>query len=117
MRKEISMGMSDFISRNALIEDLKWLKSVVNESSKNEVQDFIDRVESFPSAEVWIPVTERLPERNGEYLVCTIHDFYKTTKVAKASFKSNSGGFYGNGGHWSNVTHWMPLPEPPKGVA
>lgn len=44
--------MSDFISRNALIEDLKWLKTVVNESSKNEVQDFIDRVETFPKADV-----------------------------------------------------------------
>lgn len=45
------MGMSDFISRNALLDDLKWLKSVVNESSKNEVQDFIDRAESFPKAD------------------------------------------------------------------
>lgn len=43
--------MPDFISRNALIEDLKWLKSAVNEYSKNEVQDFIDRVETFPKAD------------------------------------------------------------------
>ena len=64
----------------------------------------------------WIPVSERLPDRNGEYLVCTFHDFYKTAKVKKASFKSGSGGFYGNGGHWSNVTHWMPLPKEPHGV-
>ena len=64
----------------------------------------------------WIPVSERLPDRNGEYLVCTFHDFYKTAKVAKASFKSGSGGFYGNGGHWSNVTHWMPLPKVPQEV-
>lgn len=108
------MGMSDFISRSALIEDLRWLKSVVNESSKNEVQDFIDRVENFPGVNEWIPVAERLPERSGFYLVCTVHEFYKTAKMAKAHFRS--GGFYGQGGHWSNVTHWMPLPELPKGV-
>lgn len=64
----------------------------------------------------WIPVTERLPDRNGVFLVCTKHDFYKTAKVAKATFKKNSRGFYGQGGYWSNVTHWMPLPEPPKGA-
>lgn len=105
----------DVISRSALIEDLKWLKSVVNESSKNEVQDFIDRVESFPEVDAvqkWIPVTEQLPERSGFYLVCTVHNFYKTANIAKAHF--HSGGFYGQGGHWSNVTHWMPLPDLPK---
>lgn len=64
----------------------------------------------------WIPVTERLPDRNGVFLVCAKHDFYKTEKVAKATFKKHSRGFYGQGGHWSNVTHWMPLPEAPKGA-
>lgn len=62
----------------------------------------------------WIPVKERLPERSGFYLVCTVHNFYKTANIAKAHFRS--GGFYGQGGHWPNVTHWMPLPELPKEV-
>lgn len=62
----------------------------------------------------WIPVKERLPEKSGYYLVCTVHEFYKTANIAKAHFRS--GGFYGQGGHWSNVTHWMPLPELPKEV-
>ena len=77
------------------------------------VADYL--IDNGVTIQKWIPVSERLPERNGTYLVCTFHDFYKTTKVAKASFKRNRGGFYGQGGHWSNVTHWMPLPEPPKG--
>lgn len=81
----------------------------------NNVADIL--IANGVTIQQWIPVSERLPERNGEYLVCTIHDFYKTKKVAKASFRRNRGGFYGNGGHWSNVTHWMPLPEPPKGAA
>lgn len=60
----------------------------------------------------WTPVTEP-PKKSGFYLVCTVHEFYKTANIAKAHFRS--GGFYGQGGHWSNVTHWMPLPELPKG--
>lgn len=63
----------------------------------------------------WIPITERLPDRSGAVLVCTRHEIYKTANIAKATFKKGSGGFYGQGGHWSNVTHWMELPEPPKG--
>ena len=51
----------------------------------------------------WIPVSERLPEvnvpvlvYNGEYV--DGREFYDLSYVSK----------YG-------VTHWMPLPEPPKG--
>lgn len=68
---------------------------------------------TFP---MWIPISERLPDRSSEVLVCTRHPFYKTTNIAKASFKKHNGGFYGHGGHWANVTHWMPLPQPPMEV-
>ena len=57
----------------------------------------------------WIPVTERLPELSGEYLVyCGEYDgicvlYYEILKT-KGKWRSN----------WKEVTHWMPLPEPPK---
>lgn len=61
----------------------------------------------------WIPVAERLPEKCEPVLVC--FDFMGG-KAVKASDR------YGkNGLLWSGipcggkVTHWMPLPEPPKG--
>ena len=31
----------------------------------------------------------------------------------KANYRNGS--WYGQGGKWSNVTHWMPLPKAPKG--
>lgn len=59
----------------------------------------------------WIPVTERLPEESGEYLaycgeydgICVI--YYEILKT-KSKWRTN----------WKEVTHWMPLPEPPKEV-
>ena len=57
----------------------------------------------------WISVEERLPERVGKYLVATFDrrvgignliDYYCDGELSFDSYK---------------VTHWMPIPEPPKG--
>lgn len=65
----------------------------------------------------WIPVTERLPEKSGEYLIArsrhqlcvhysaehqmfNCHDTFSPGDAVKVHL---------------DCTHWMPLPEPPKG--
>ena len=58
----------------------------------------------------WIPVTERLPEEEGEYLAyCGEYDgicvIYYDILVTKGKWRCK----------WKEVTHWMPLPTPPKG--
>lgn len=64
----------------------------------------------------WIPVTERLPEEEGEYLVTSVYQYYrdgrKTYKTTVDRWSRN-----GAGKEWvatSNDAHiaWMPLPEP-----
>lgn len=62
----------------------------------------------------WIPVTERLPEQNGWYLVYTKNKGDIARRTNKAHYDNHR--WHGNGGRWDNVTHWMPLPEPPKEV-
>lgn len=52
----------------------------------------------------WIPVTELLPEKHELVLVRS-----KLVKMKK-DFISNDGSWYITPG----VTHWMPLPTPPK---
>ena len=55
----------------------------------------------------WIPMTERLPEENGHYLVHAVGNGYCSTYIAlwngrfRADFEMP-------------ITHWMPLPQPPK---
>ena len=62
----------------------------------------------------WIPVTERLPEKSDYYLA-----FTDTDVVGVLPFSVQYGLFNaydGNGKeHYIDVTHWMPLPQPPKG--
>lgn len=74
-----------------------------------------------PTEPKWIPVTERLPEEEGWYLVYTTPN-REHKSINKAMFcKGDAWGDFepywrGAGGPWANVTHWMPLPEPPKEV-
>jgi hypothetical protein len=68
----------------------------------------------------WISVKDRLPEKDGEYLVR-----FDNKAIHNAEYESKCGSF----GYWLaimwdedadwfpyvGVTHWMPLPQPPKG--
>jgi hypothetical protein len=57
-------------------------------------------IDGIPSQNKWIPVKERLPEDNGDYLVTG-----RQGAVNKRRFQD--GRWYGN---WA-VLAWMPLPE------
>lgn len=71
-----------------------------------------DRLEVLEARQRWIPVTEKLPEDRFEVLVYTDryggrHEF--------AYYIHRLGAWYQNCALLiPNVTHWMPLPEPPK---
>jgi hypothetical protein len=62
----------------------------------------------------WIPVTERLPEQTSRCLVARWD--YVTDKPFIDILWSEKGVWWNrlHGGNYA-VTHWMPLPEPPKG--
>lgn len=55
----------------------------------------------------WIPVTERLPEENGHYLVHAVGNGYCSTYIAlwNGRFRAN---------FEMPIKHWMPLPQPPE---
>lgn len=57
----------------------------------------------------WIPVTERLPEAVVDVLVIRMGE------TPDIEFMLYDGTWVGDTPHSHQVTHWMPLPEPPKG--
>lgn len=84
----------------------------------------------------WVSVKDRLPEYPGHYLVCTsINYWHGGCMDINENHKYHPNGtpvgydgstmsvldcYYDVTGHWnracdSHVTHWMPIPEPPKG--
>ena len=69
----------------------------------------------------WISVEERLPENDANVLVYAIGN-NENSCIAMTSYTHNLHGFHIEGWrspwqyffHEHKITHWMPLPEPPK---
>ena len=70
---------------------------------------FRDGVESVQK---WIPISERLPEA-GETVLCLI----SSKECWVTTWNEIGDRMWSDGESWASetfVTHWMPLPEPPK---
>lgn len=121
--KDTNVPINDCISRQAAIEEAKkhWYKP-----------DIAGALAELPSAQQWIPVSERLPEEDlwtgdGKQLsnsvLMTVYDEndedlivdYGHTKDGEW-YSETADEFIECIADWK-VTAWMPLPEPWKGGA
>lgn len=76
-------------------------------------------IDNGVTVQEWISVKDRLPEE-GEYVLCVLKGFNYGGKIQVCKFvpadKFKDKPYFE---HFRNgfpsVTHWMPLPEPPKG--
>jgi hypothetical protein len=88
----------------------------------------VDDLHYLPTADVapraeWISVEERLPEVDGrQYLVwddvqATVKKrfFYRIPPNIPLETYPHIREYFGNVSDHKRFTHWMPLPEPPKG--
>lgn len=74
--------------------------------------EYIQQLEA--QAPKWISVKERLPER-GAPKGCLIYaDGYTCAADWSCDRYGDDWWFYVDGEYDPEVTHWMPLPEPPK---
>ena len=99
--------MNDLISRQAAIDKLKSIiadreyTSITDEAKEKIARKFFADI---PSAQRWIPCSERLPKKDGYYLTTTCYrqvyeDFWSEDHFDRTEA----------------VIAWMPLPEPYKG--
>lgn len=116
------MANDDLISRQAAIDaicehgvDLER-RGITVLAVVNHKQVTVDLLEKLPSAERWgrwIPITERLPEDEGQYLVSCDNDY----GVEIGRFYIDEDGERYFGCDWNDpddIKAWMPLPEPYK---
>lgn len=76
-----------------------------------EFQNSLDKEQSG-----WISVEDRLPSERMHCLIYCPQSFPKNIRVLSATFYDDNSTFYCDALESSHedVTHWMPLPQPPK---
>lgn len=71
----------------------------------------LELLEQQPKVGHWIPVSERLPEESGRYLISVLDGVGRRTTVAPYQPRYKAWTMTGRMAYWK-VIAWMPLPEP-----
>ena len=107
-------------------EKLVELLDIIIPPGQKTLGDVADHlIANGVTVQEWISVKDRLPETDGIYIVCDRrlngYPWIHTVGFRKASSSwcELHGVYYDDGyGRYSDqdkFTHWMPLPNPPKG--
>ena len=108
-------NMADLIDRQVIIDAVR--KCSVKEITpafilvdKAEVMTELMMLPSAQPDQKWIPCSERLPDKEGLYIVTNLND--KFSPVSSRYFNKRGDSSFWSGHPLSEVTAWMPLPEP-----
>ena len=71
------------------------------------VADYL--LDSGVTVQEWVSVDDRLPEDGDVVIICTNKNFVYAGELIGDTW------FLDNDSWTATVTHWMPLPQPPKG--
>lgn len=100
-------------------EDCGWRSPAVHGPGKEGKDRAYDKAMQRYTENPWISVKDRMPDKVGSYLVCVGTSVFTAnympahcaySQCVEAGFCSDLFGFT----KLLNVTHWMPLPKPPK---
>lgn len=83
---------------------------------KNRGFEYKKKTKQIMSKMEWISVNERLPEKDGSYLVWAPTSFPKNSHCVVAEFYMDNNKFYSESVEsvMPDVTHWCCLPEEPN---
>ena len=123
----------EYIEREAAKRELlSWAVSI-NHPEYLMRDDALHIIDSIPAADVveqeqeskplneWISVKDKLPEKDGNYLVTACDEgcsagegIWYSMVVVVAEYYKGSWTWYDEYSLEGIVTHWMPMPEPPE---
>ena len=108
--------MAEYIEREAAIA---WFMPYVHEEKSIDADVVISDIKGMKAYDVepvqqWISVKDRLPEESGMYIVTANDGHAQRVSFVQWQKKNRMWNLTGARSYW-RVTHWMPMPQPPKG--
>jgi hypothetical protein len=98
--------MSEWIEKEEVLKQIDCWFTTGEYKYSNATHYLNKRISSIkPKESEWVSVEDKLPEQYTDVIV-----FIKGDTIA-VDYVDENGDFYYYG---KNVTHWMPLPKPPK---
>lgn len=108
------------MTREEIIYEIRCLlfeldngEDAVSYLTQNDVKWLKENIKALEQEPKWIPVTERLPDEGGDYLVTSVFEAVKGKAPVKEVRKNY---FCGLSQKWlyknNEVIAWMPLPKP-----
>lgn len=96
--------VNDLMDANLLFYD------DASKSRQETLDEIVDLIDEQPKVGEWIPVEERLPKHDGDYLIQAIND-YEGIYMAVSNYDSQYKSFSSDGVEDDNAIAWMDLPK------
>ena len=84
------------------------------EATQNCIVKLQEQISELRSAHEWVSVLDCLPEESGMYIVTANDGHAQRVSFVQWQKKNRMWNLTGARSYW-RITHWMPLPQPPKG--
>ena len=96
-----------------LRKEIEWKGMVIALAQKEQAKAEAER-DALREKQRWIPVTERLPERDVQVLGWYKDNPFSQYRPEVVAWNGNGWVFVYAHRYVTNVTHWMPLPKAPE---
>ena len=97
----------------ALRKEIEWKDMVIALAQRKQAEAEAERA-ALREKQRWIPVTERLPERDVQVLGWYKDNPFSQYRPEVVAWNGNGWVFVYAHRYVTNVTHWMPLPKAPE---
>ena len=94
-------------------KEIEWKDMVIALAQRKQAKAEAER-DALREKQRWIPVTERLPERDVQVLGWYKDNPFSQYRPEVVAWNGNGWVFVYAHRYVTNVTHWMPLPKAPE---
>ena len=102
---------NDFITNGVTVqEDCKDCA----EATQNCIAELQEKIAELRYVQEWVSVNDMLPEESGMYIVTANDGHAQRVSFVLWQKKNRMWSLTGARSYW-RVTHWQPMPQPPKG--